>query len=247
MKITERYLTDYDRLTVITSFAMGVVIFFGYVTAFHKLQSMLYPQDVIYGHGNTAGKYLAFIPAIICCVFLGIFITQMTILKWHVFRKTAQTKHEYLLNHSMLLYFILLQMIVCIPMGTIGLFNYTYFMETKIVHRNVLSHDSSYSWQDIKSIDSRLFMQTKRSRGTIVLEYQFHTRDGVTIELKPDIDIFLHIYPRLYRVIINHPEISLNSTISVSEQMLLKHLSGHDADLANKMAMFVNPEPSVPE
>ena len=98
----------------------------------------------------------------------------------------------------------------------------------------------SYSWEDVESINSRLY-QPRRSIGTD-LEYSFHMRNGTTLNVDRSVGTFSQFYPGLIRAIKSHPEITLNSTISVSREMVYVLLSQEDADMAFRMAGFLDPE-----
>jgi hypothetical protein len=238
---TDSFSRRNAKMTAMSVFAVSAVLFGGYAAAFFLLGPMLYPSDVILGSIDNLGKGLALTPALIPCVLLGIIITQSVILKWRLFRKTAETKRFLFLSHSMLRRFIAIQLVFCFVLGVMGISNFTCVTESGIVHRTILLQTFRYSWNDVRTIESLLRLNTTKSTKYITLEYTFQLSSGISFSLDSYIEDLISVYPRLIRVIKSHPEITLNSNLSVPKEKVYTLLSRQKADMAYKMIYFMIP------
>lgn len=232
----------FHLLMILVAFGIGFALFLGYFIEFKKLQAkLLFPPDVIYGQGGTAGEFLAFFPPVLPFLFLGMLVTQLVVSKIFFARKLAEQKGNYRSSQHFLVKLLAWSLAICVPLAVIGFFNYMYITDSTIFYRNPLLIASSYSWEDVQSIESALSTQRQKSRTYIVLEYQFHMHNGATIKLNPGIYKFFEFYPALYDIIKNHPTITRTSNIMVSKDRVSNQLDLRQADLAFRMAHFQSP------
>ncbi len=184
-----------------------------------RLQSMLYPGEIILGGWREFGMGICFVPAILPALTFG-FLVMNELLKLNSYvRNIAEKKGDYVPSQMFFIRAIFFFVVVIAPLVAWGFFDYYYVTEDKIVSNTLSSVKArSFAWDEVVGVETILDKARE-----VRLQYILRMRDGRRVDIgNCRLRQFLKGYKRIRVLLVECEDLSLKSDIRIMETDLLR-------------------------